>query len=66
MAQTLAGLVKATMSDGTGFVEGMDDETVMSFVRVHPWVLQHILGQPVPQYSGAQPQAAAGGGGDGQ
>jgi len=49
VAQTLAGLVKATMSDGKGFVEGMDEQTAMQFVRVHPWVLQHILGQPVPQ-----------------
>jgi len=45
VAMTLAGLIKATMSDGNGFVEGMDEPTVMSFVRVHPWVLQNIFGQ---------------------
>jgi len=48
VATTLAGLAKATMSDANGFVEGMDEPTVMAFVRCHPWVLQHILGQPVP------------------
>ena len=36
------------MSDANGFVEGMDEPTVMAFVRCHPWVLQHILGQRVP------------------
>jgi len=55
VAMTLAGLVKATMSDGTGFVEGMDEQTVMSFVRVHPWVLQNIFGQN-PQ--GSEQQAS--------
>ena len=37
-------VLQATMSDGKGFVEGMDEQTAMQFVRVHPWVLQHILG----------------------
>ena len=44
VAMTIAGLVKATMSDANGFVEGMEEPVLMAFLRLHPWILQNIFG----------------------
>jgi len=41
--EVICGIVNATMSDGNGFVEGMDEETTTNFIKVHPWVSQSKL-----------------------
>lgn len=41
--EVICGIVNATMQDGNGYVEGIDEEVTTNFIKVHPWVSQSGL-----------------------